>query len=189
MDTVILSIDCGTQSLRAILFDLKGNIIDIEKIAYEPYESPNPGWAEKDAEVYWETLCQSCNILKERSPDAFDKIKGVGITTMRGTMINLDKEGNPLRNSIVWLDQRKAKAAYHFNSFFKLIFKALNVDEILEKMKHQGNSNWIKQEQPEIWEKTHKYVQVSGYLNHRLTGEFKDSRASQIGHIPFDYKK
>jgi len=45
------------------------------------------------------------------------------------------------------------------------------------------------QNQPDIWEKTHKYLQLSGSLNHRLTGNFSDSVASQIGHLPFDYRK
>jgi len=53
----------------------------------------------------------------------------------------------------------------------------------------QGKCNWIRQNQPEIWEATHKYLQVSGFLNYRLTGEFSDATASQIGHLPFDYKK
>ena len=46
MDKTILSIDCGTQSLRAILFSLKGEVLGIQKIPFEPYKSPKPGWAE-----------------------------------------------------------------------------------------------------------------------------------------------
>lgn len=56
-------------------------------------------------------------------------------------------------------------------------------------MERKGQCNWIRQNQPEIWKKTYKYLQVSAYLNFKLTGEFKDSIASQIGYIPFDYKK
>jgi sugar (pentulose or hexulose) kinase len=56
-------------------------------------------------------------------------------------------------------------------------------------MERKGHSNWIRQNEPEIWKKTHKYLQVSGYLNYKLTNKFTDSIASQIGYVPFDYKK
>ena len=59
----------------------------------------------------------------------------------------------------------------------------------IDDIQTQGKCSWIRQNQPDIWAKTFKYLQVSGFLNHRLTGEFTDSTASQIGHIPFDYKK
>ncbi len=49
--------------------------------------------------------------------------------------------------------------------------------------------NWIAQNQPEIWDKTYKFVQISAYLNYRLTGVLADSVAAQVGHLPRDYKK
>ena len=189
MTPTILSIDCGTQSLRAILFSLSGSILDNEQIHYEPYSSTNPGWAEQDAEVYWQSLCQATQTLKSRSLSDFKKIVGVGITTQRNTLINLDKDGNPLRPCTVWLDQRKAKAEYKPNFVIAGLLNVLGMKKTLENMEADGKCNWIRQNQPEIWRKTHKYVQTSGFLNYRLTNEFSDSVASQIGHIPFDYKK
>lgn len=109
MELIILSIDCGTQSIRAILFSLKDDIIDKEQIFYEPYFSLQPSWAEQKAEVYWDSLCEATNILKKRRPQHFENIKGIGVTTLRNTMVNVDKDGNTLRPSMVWLDQRMAK--------------------------------------------------------------------------------
>jgi sugar (pentulose or hexulose) kinase len=63
------------------------------------------------------------------------------------------------------------------------------MDETIELIQVEGKCNWIRQNQPEIWEATHKYLQISGFLNFRLTAVFADSTASQIGHIPFNYKK
>jgi sugar (pentulose or hexulose) kinase len=108
----ILSIDCGTQSLRAIIFSLKGEMLAFQRIKYEPYVSFNSGWAEQDAEVYWEALKKACQLLKRESPEYFGSITGIGITTMRDSMVNIDKDGNPLRPIMVWLDQRKAKPVY-----------------------------------------------------------------------------
>ena len=81
MQPLILSIDCGTQSIRAILFSLKGDIIDKEQLFYEPYFSPKAGWAEQNAEIYWDGLCKVSNTLKKRSPENFKNINGVGVTT------------------------------------------------------------------------------------------------------------
>lgn len=189
MDKTILSIDCGTQSLRAILFSLKGEVLGMEKIFFEPYISPHPGWAEQNPEIYWETLKKACLQLKQKQPEYFSKIVGVGVTSMRGSMINVDEKGKPLRPAIIWLDQRKAAPVYKPTLGMKLVIWAIGIGDSLKKAQRDGKCNWIKQNQPEIWNKTHKYLQISGFLNYRLSGEFNDSVASQIGHIPFDYKK
>lgn len=189
MKPSILSIDCGTQSLRAILFSITGDILDSEQVLYEPYFSTKPGWAEQDAMVYWNSLCQATKTLKARSGSIFKDIVGVGVTTQRNTLINLDKEGNPLRPCIVWLDQRKATPEYQPNFLIGGMLSLVGMKKKLETMEAEGKCNWIRQNQPEIWAKTHKYVQASGFLNYKLTHEFTDSIASQIGHVPFDYKK
>ncbi len=111
MDRVILAIDCGTQSLRAILFSDSGRLLDLEAVTYKPYNSLNPGWAEQDPEIYWHSLCSACLALKDRSSQLFDAVVGVGITSQRGTMINVDTFGVPIRQAITWLDQRKASPA------------------------------------------------------------------------------
>ncbi len=186
---MILSIDCGTQSTRAILFSLKGAIIDKEQVFYEPYISKKPGWAEQNAEIYWESLCKATNSLKKRNSESFKKIQGVGVTTLRNTLVNIDKAGKVLRPSLTWLDLRIAKNVYRPNFILKSIFKIIGINATLQKMERKGHSNWIRQNEPEIWKKTHKYLQVSGYLNYKLTNKFTDSIASQIGYVPFDYKK
>jgi len=189
MPETILSIDCGTQSLRAIIFSLKGEVLAIEKIPFKPYSSPNPGWAEQDPEIYWEALKTACKLLQENKAEYFKNITGVGVTTLRDSMINVDENGIPLRPLMVWLDQRKARPVYKPGLGMKFLIKTMGLDDSLKKAQREGKCNWIRQNQPEIWDKTYKYIQVSGFLNYRLTEQFKDSVASQIGHIPFDYKQ
>jgi sugar (pentulose or hexulose) kinase len=189
MGKTILSIDCGTQSLRAIIFSLKGEVLALQRISFEPYVSLNPGWAEQEPEIYWEALTAACQTLKMENPEYFSSIAGVGVTTMRDSLVNVDKDGSTLRPLMVWLDQRKAKPVYKPGIGMKLVILSIGIGDSIKKAPRDGKCNWIRQNQPEIWEKTHKFLQVSGFLNYRLTGEFKDSVASQIGHIPFDYKK
>lgn len=189
MSETILSIDCGTQSIRAILFSLDGEIIDKEQIFYEAYFSSKPGWAEQKVETYWDGLCEATNAIQKRNPINFKRIKGVGVTALRSTMVNVDKQGKVLRPSMLWLDQRKAKNVFNPGLGMNLIFKAIGVDATLKKMERKGHCNWIRQNEPHIWNNTYKYIQISGYLNFKLSGNFNDSVASQIGHIPFNYKK
>lgn len=189
MENTLLSIDCGTQSLRAIIFSTEGEMLAIERVPFKPYVSPQPAWAEQEPEIYWGALKIACQNLKKDFPDAFGKIVGCGVTTLRDSMINVDRGGEPLRPVLVWLDQRKAQPVYRPHLGMKMVIKAIGMEDSIDKAQRDGKCNWIRQNQPEIWERTHKYLQVSGFLNYRLTGEFKDSVASQVGHIPFDYKR
>ena len=185
---VILSIDCGTQSIRAIIFDRTGNIIGKKKVEFEPYFSNYPGWAEQNADVYWKGLCDACIGLKEEIGERWDDIKGVVITTLRDTCINIDKNGNVLRPVILWLDQRQAKKVEEFSKIENLAFNTIGMKEAIKISQKKSKAYWIKENQPEIWEKTHKFILLSAYFHFKLTGKIIDSVANQIAHIPFDYK-
>lgn len=189
MDDTLLALDCGTQSLRAMLFAKDGTLLHKVKIEYEPYMSPRPGWAEQDAELYWKSLCEAVGTLKLESREAFDAVRGVGVTTQRDTMVFLDRQGLPLRPAITWLDTRKARTVYRPIWFKRLAFWAVGMLEAVQKTQKECRASWVRQEQPDVWARTTKVLQVSGFLNHRLTGAYRDSVASQIGHIPFNYKK
>ena len=58
-----LSIDNGTQSVRAIVFDMNGQLIAKSKVEIEPYFSSQKGWAEQHADYFWNSLCQACQEL------------------------------------------------------------------------------------------------------------------------------
>ena len=186
---VIMSIDCGTQSLRAIIFSKKGKMLAKEQVEYEPYFCNQPGWAEQYPELYWNSLVKACQKLENSNPELFRSIAGVGVTTQRASMINVDKNGVPLRPAILWLDQRTSIPVWGQKGLLSAGLNVLGVKKTIDNIQSQGKCNWIMLNQPQIWDKTYKYLQVSGFLNYKLTGEFFDSIASQIGHVPFDYKK
>ncbi|NNF99127.1 MAG: carbohydrate kinase [Desulfobacteraceae bacterium] len=189
MKKLILSIDCGTQSLRTLLFAETGELLHKVQIHYDPYQSPKPGWAEQHPEIFWESLKTACATLKREYPAEFDLVAGIGVTTMRNTMVNLDRNGKPLRPIITWLDQRKADDIIGRHLLWRMGLRCIGMESALRTLQRDGKCNWIRQNEPDVWEKTHKYLQVSGFLNYRLTGKFTDSVASQIGHLPFNYRK
>lgn len=187
--THILSIDNGTQSVRALLFDLKGNLTSRVQIHVEPYTSPKPGWAEQDVTYLWDNLCRACHKLFEQSPVSREAIAGVAITTQRSCIVNLDKAGKPLRPMIQWLDQRRATSFKPINGLLGLAFKLIRIEQTVRYLQSEAEVNWLKENQPEIWDKTDKYLFLSGYYIYRLTGRYCDSASSQVGFVPFNYKK
>ncbi|WP_457553108.1 FGGY-family carbohydrate kinase [Desulfobacula sp.] len=189
VDKTILAIDCGTQSLRGMIFSQKGKLLEKVQIEYEPYFSKHPGWAEQDPELYWNSLVKACQKLKSLNNALFTRIAGVGVMSQRASMINVDENGDPLRPAIIWLDQRKAQPFFASKGLLNLGLKMVNLEKLILGIQADGKCNWIRQNQPDVWGKTHKYLQVSGFLNYRLTGNFIDSIASQIGHVPFSYKR
>ncbi len=186
---LILAIDSGTQSVRALAFDLQGNLIAKSRVAFEPYFSAAPGWAEHDPAAYWKSLCQACQRLWQQGGVAKEAVRGVALTTQRGTVVNVDRQGNALRPAILWLDQRRAQDVRPIRGLWGLVFRVTGLSRTIARLQAEAEANWIHQQQPEVWEKTHKYLLLSGYLTYRLTGRFVDSVACQVGYLPFDYKR
>ncbi|MGC9356258.1 MAG: FGGY-family carbohydrate kinase [Anaerolineae bacterium] len=185
----ILSIDNGTQSVRALLFDLRGHLVHKVRVPIEPYFSEKPGWAEQHPTLYWHALCEACQTLWTESDIPKEAVAGVALTTQRATVVNVDEEGKPLRPAIVWLDQRRTYGLEPVKGLWGLAFKAVGMSQTVAYLQAEAEANWIRTHQPEIWEQTHKYLLLSGYLTYRLTGHFVDSVGCQVGYIPFDYKK
>jgi len=188
MEATLLSVDCGTQSLRAMIFSRDGRLLDRAQVAYEPYRSPRPGWAEQDPGVYWDALCGAARALKERSGPAFARVQGVGVTALRNTPVLVDAAGEPVRPCILWLDTRAAARVYRPGWARRMAYAAAGALPALHQAQEDCKTNWLRQHQPEAWARAARVLQVSGYLNHRLTGLFRDSLASQAGHLPFNYR-
>ena len=93
----LLAIDNGTQSVRALVFDLDGQLIAKSQVEIEPFFSARPGWAEQHADYFWSSLCEACQQLWPRLDFPRSAIQSVALTTPRATVINLDRDGRPLR--------------------------------------------------------------------------------------------
>lgn len=188
-EPMVLTFDVGTQSVKALLIDKTGNIAAQAQRYYEtPYYSLQPNWAEQDPELYYRELCEASRALKEAAPEAFDAAECVAVTVFRDSFICLDKAGKPLRDCILWMDQRKVKKPKPVPPVRQALFAAVGMWESAQMLNRTCMCNWIVENEPEIWEQTDKFVLLSTYLNLRMTGRLVDSWASQIGHIPFDYK-
>ncbi|MEK9756073.1 MAG: glycerol kinase GlpK [Bacteroidota bacterium] len=105
----ILSIDAGTTSSRAIIFDKNANIINIAQYEFNQF-FPKEGWVEHDAIEIWNTQLKAITDVIKDSKITPDEIDSIGITNQRETTIIWDKQnGKPVYNAIVWQDRRTAK--------------------------------------------------------------------------------
>lgn len=184
----ILAIDNGTQSVRALLFDPRGTLLAKARVPIEPYFSTAPGLAEQHPQVYWDALCQACAQLWQMPGVDRSGIAAVTLTTQRGTVVNVDRDGQPLRPAIIWLDQRRTEGLPPVGGLWGAAFAVAGAAETVAYLQAEAEWNWIRTQQPEIASATHKYLLLSGYLTHRLVGRFVDSVGSQVAYIPFDYK-
>ena len=186
---LILAIDNGTQSLKALIFDAAGQLLAKEAVTFDPYYSEQPAWAEQDPEVFWKALVKACQEIWQHPGIDRNRVAGIALTTQRGSAVNVDKDGRPLRPAIIWLDQRKTYGLPPVGGLWGFIFKIAGLSKTVAYLQQEAEANWIHAHQPEIWQKTHKYLLLSGYLTHKLTGRFVDSIGCQVAYLPFDFKR
>jgi len=188
-DPLILAIDNGTQSVRALLFDLAGNLVAKGKQEIEPYFSQQPGWAEQQPEYFWDNLGKACQRLWDSTEVSPSQVAGVTVTTQRGTVVNLDRQGQPLRPAIIWLDQRRTEHYPKLPLWLRVPVALIGQHEALYQFQSKAECNWLAADEPDVWEKTRHFLLLSGYLSWRLTGEIRDAVGSQVGYLPFDFRR
>lgn len=109
MSEYILTIDEGTTSVRAIIFNQEGNCVSLAAKEFTQYY-PASGWLEQDPNEIWTTTIEVIKKALQSKGIADDEIKAIGITNQRETTVVWDKcTGKPLYNAIVWGDRRTAE--------------------------------------------------------------------------------
>jgi sugar (pentulose or hexulose) kinase len=168
------------------------------RVPIEPYVSPQPGWAEQDPEVWWTAIGEACRKLWAAAAAGGqagmgaigpDRVAGVALTTQRVTLVVADDDNVPLRPAIVWLDQRRTEGLKPLGGFWGAAFRVAGVRETVARFQADAEANWIERNEPAVWKRIRRYGVLSSWLTARLTGEWVDSTASQVGYLPFDFKR
>nr|WP_276575850.1 FGGY-family carbohydrate kinase [Oceanirhabdus seepicola] len=188
-DGYVLVLDCGTQSMRSIIYDSKGALLGVKKVKYPKYYTTLEGFVEMHPDVFWDSACRAVNLFWEEYPEIMEKVVAITLASQRSTSVFVDKEGKPLRNAVSWMDTRKMKNNYKINTVMKKIYKVLKVWEIVDNYNRGCPYHWVKRNEKEVAEKLHKYIFLSTYINFKLTGQFKDSVTSAPGYMPFCTKR
>jgi len=169
----ILGIDSSTSSTKAIVWDLGGHVIAAGRGSIS-YEQPRRGWAVQNAESWWQSTTAAVQeALRSLDPA---QILAVGLTWQRETIVPLDVNGKPLRDGIVWMDERgldevaEVRAAFG-TSFCDLTGKPLDITPSVFKIM------WLKRHEPAEFARTALFLDVGAYLTRRLTGRCRTCSA------------
>ncbi len=169
-DRFIVSHDVGTGGSKAVLTDLAGNII---AYSFEPYQTsyPQPHWAEQDPRDWWNAVAVSTQRVIAESRINPRQVMGTAFATQMLGVLPVDASGNPLRPAIIWLDSRADEQAS------KLV-RRLGGPRVVMAVAGVVPSGkdvickilWLKEKEPQVWQETHKILDVNGYLVYRATG-------------------
>ena len=115
----VLAVDAGTTSLKGVLFDTSGNPVASDLVEYDLHK-PQTDIVELDSEVYWQALATVVRNILDKSRVDPQMIIAMGITSQGETLTVVDRNGRPLRRSIVWLDNRSRAEAAEIGREFDL---------------------------------------------------------------------
>lgn len=186
----LLGYDIGSSSVKAAIVDAVSGICvasDFFPKSEAPIKALRPGWAEQDPENWWKYLKEAtASVLKESGVDPKD-IKAIGISYQMHGLVAIDKERNLLRDAIIWCDSRGVP-------YGEKAFNELGADVCLPRLLNSpGNFTaaklrWLKEEEPEIFEKIYKVMLPGDYIAMRLTGEICTNPEGLSEYMLWDFK-
>jgi xylulokinase len=166
----ILIYDFGTTALKTVLFDEELNLIDIVSSEIK-YEYPEENYIELEGEEYWNMVVRSTKKIVDKN-HCSESIEIISLTSQAETLIPIDKNGNCVRKSILWLDSRASRESEYLtkNIDVKSFYHhtgLIAMDPILPIAKLL----WIKNNEPDNYDKTFKFFLLKDYIIFKLTGE------------------
>ena len=186
----LLGYDIGSSSVKAALVDAATGVCvasDFFPKNEAPIKALRQGWAEQDPENWWKYLKEAtASVLKESGADPKD-IKAIGISYQMHGLVAIDKEHRVLRDAIIWCDSRGVP-------YGDKAFNELGADVCLPRLLNSpGNFTaaklrWLKEEEPEIFEKIYKVMLPGDYIAMRLTGEICTNPEGLSEYMLWDFK-
>jgi ribulokinase len=169
----LLAFDFGTESVRGALFDERGKIVCS---ASRPYRTlfPRPGWAEQVPAEWWESFLHVARAIVDGCGVDPARIAALCTDSTSCTVLALDGGFNPLRNALLWMDVRAFKeaervAACGSDALSYNGFGSVSAEWMPSK------ALWLKENEPEIYEKARYVCELQDYIGYRLTGEYVGS--------------
>jgi len=177
----------GTSGARGVILSEKGDIVESSSVSHD-FRIPRFGWAEQDAEVYWDSFCKVVSSLTAKS--GIKNVDGIGISGLTPDCLPVDSQGNPLAPAILWLDRRASTEA-------EWVKRNLGEEHILQITGNGIDSYfglvkllWLKNNMTDLYARAYKFLNVKDFIVGRITGEFvSDYSDAALWGIAFDIKK
>ena len=188
MKPYLLGIDIGTSACKVAIFEKSGTVVAAANGDYPVYY-PKEGWAEQNPEEWWSAVCQAVKKAIQKAGIAPEEIAGIGIDGQSWSAIAMDKDGNVLTNTPIWMDTRAQSICDRLN-------EEIGAEQIFEV---SGNSLqpsyttakilWYKENLPEVYQRIHKILQSNSYIAYKLTGVMSQDVSQGYGLHCFDMRK
>ena len=167
----LLGFDLGTTNAKAIIFDEDGNVISSASATY-PLIQPGPNMVEQRGQDWWSAAVDILrNITAAAGESVVANIQGICVSSHIPSLLPLDKEGNILRNALIWMDKRSYAE-------LDLILDRIGLSEYINSAGAQPDVAflpckilWYKNHEPELFKRTYRILQASSYINYKLTGK------------------
>lgn len=181
----ILAIDLGTTGPKVALVSTLGEIVDYEFEETKVFLFPNGG-AEQRPDDWWDAIKKATRRLLGKSMASIDDIVALSCTTQWSGTVAVDSDGNHLMNAIIWMDSRGVQYVKRITGGL-INIEGYGIVKLLRWLRltggipgHSGKDPiahilYIKNELPEIYRETYKFLEPKDYLNLRLTGKFAAS--------------
>ncbi len=168
---MLLGIDLGTTGIKAVVLREDGSLAACTGMEYDSLY-PQAGWVEQDPRTWVEVTRQVVRSLWKTDPSLADQVQAVGFSGQMHGMVLLDSVGNPLRPALIWADGRSQIQVDRLN-------RELGRDKI---SRITGNPVfpgfmlpsllWVRENEPEIWQRINRMLLPKDYLRYVFTGEF-----------------
>ncbi|MBK9747909.1 MAG: xylulokinase [Chloroflexi bacterium] len=181
----IIAHDLGTTGNKATLYDRDGRLVGSVFYGYDT-EYAQTGWAEQNPENWWLAVCRSTRELLTQTGVSKSDIACITFSGQMQGAVALDKEARPLRKAIIWADTRALAQE-------KWISERISFEEMYRICGHRLSPSyslakilWIRDNQPDIYAATHKFVHAKDAIVARLTGVFATDPSDASGMNLYD---
>jgi xylulokinase len=170
-----LGYDVGSSFIKAAIVDVEHGTL-VSSASYPDKEmvinSPVAGWAEQDPESWWNAVVGATRLAASRASISLREIGAIGVSYQMHGLVLVDRDGRPLRPSIIWCDSRATEIG---RKAFSDIGESVCLKEMLNSPGNYTASklSWVKKHEPQVYDKAYKMLLPGEYVALRLTGEFK----------------
>ncbi|RLE63508.1 MAG: xylulokinase [Thermoprotei archaeon] len=182
----IIAYDVGTGGVKAAIVDLEGKVLATTYREFNLYY-PRPGWVEQKPEEWWEGFVETTKEVLKISKIPPESILAVAPSGQMLNLLPVDKNGNPLRPAISWLDVRTVKQAEWLEQYAKMIYNITggypSAKDIIARVL------WLKENEPQIFEKAYKLIDCKDFIDFKLTGNFVTDWNNASMYVLFDIRK
>ncbi|MBO4612268.1 MAG: carbohydrate kinase [Bacteroidaceae bacterium] len=187
----LLGYDIGSSSVKAALVETQTGKIAASAFypkSEMPIAAPQVGWAEQDPEMWWQNLKQASAEVMQQAGARPEDVEAIGISYQMHGLVVVDKAGKPLRPSIIWCDSRAVP-------YGEKAMQDLGSDYCLSHLLNSpGNFTasklaWVRENQPELFNKVFRFMLPGDYIAMRLTGEMQTTMSGLSEGMLWDFKE